>query len=214
MEAPLTEEQLQKYLKGTTTLGFVCKDGVVLGSDTRSTMGFFIADKEAQKIYAVDDKMAITTAGLVGDNQALVRLMKAQIALYKLQGKSMSVRAAATILANILHSRRYSPFWVQLLVGGIDTEGRIFELDPVGGLSEKVLASTGSGSPTAYGVLEQSYKGKEKMTVEEGIKLAARAIKGAQERDAATGNKIEIVTITDKGYRKIQHEQVLKLLGE
>ena len=206
------EQKLNKYLKGTTTLGFVCSDGTVLASDTRSTMGYLVSHKEAQKIYPIDEKLAMTTAGLVGDNQTLVRVMKAQAALYKMDGKPMAVKTAATLLSNILQGNKSFPFWVQLILGGYDTEGKIFELDAVGGMSDKKLAATGSGSPIAYGILETEYK--EGIPVQDGIKLAVKCIKAAQERDAATGNKIEVVTVTDQGYKKLSEEKVKGILEE
>jgi len=205
----LDKDKFEKCLKGTTTVGFVCKDGVILASDSRATMGFMIADKEAQKIYPIDEKIAITTAGMVGDNQAIVRLMKAQIALYKMEGKPMTVKAATTLLSNVLHENRYYPLLVQNIVGGIDTQGRIFELDPVGGMSEKNVSSTGSGSPTAYGVLETEYD--ENMTVEDGVKLAVKCIHTALARDAATGNNVRVVKITDNGLENVSEEQIKEI---
>ncbi|HIK00615.1 TPA: archaeal proteasome endopeptidase complex subunit beta [archaeon] len=206
----LSHEQVEKYLKGTTTVGIVCKDGVVLASDSRATMGYLISDKEAQKIFQIDDKVAITTAGLVGDNQSLVRIMRAQLALARMEEKPLTIKATSTLLANILHSRRYYPFLAQLIVGGFDTEGHIFELDPVGGMSGKKVSSTGSGSPVAYGAMETAYR--ENMTVQDGIELVTRAIYSARERNAGTGNKIEVVTITDKGFKKLTEDQVKKTI--
>ncbi|HIJ98048.1 TPA: archaeal proteasome endopeptidase complex subunit beta [archaeon] len=205
------DEQLNKYLKGTTTVGIVCKDGVVLGSDTRATMGYLIADKRAQKIYQVDEKLGMTTAGLVGDNQALIRIMKAQLSLSKMDGRAMTVKSAATLLANIMHGRRYNPFYAQIIVGGHDESGgHVFELDPAGGYSEKKVSSTGSGSPVAYGVLEEGYKGN--LSVSDGVLLVIKALKSALERDAGTGNHINIVTITEKGYEKLGDDQTKKII--
>ena len=205
------DEQLNKYLKGTTTVGIICKDGVVLGSDTRATMGYLIADKRAQKIYQVDEKLGMTTAGLVGDNQALIRIMKAQLSLSKLDGRPLAVKSAATLLANIMHGRRYNPFLAQIIIGGHDsTGGHIFELDPAGGYSEKKVSSTGSGSPVAYGVLEEGYR--VSLSVSDGVLLVVKALKSALERDAGTGNHIDIVTITERGYEKMADEQVKKII--
>lgn len=210
-EQNLSHEQVEKYLKGTTTVGLSCKDGVVLASDSRATMGYLISDKDAQKIYQVDDKLAITTAGLVGDNQSLIRIMRAQLALARMEEKPLTVKAASTLLSNILHSRRYNPFLAQLIVGGFDNiGGHIFELDPVGGMSEKKVSATGSGSPAAYGVMETAYK--ENMTVQEGAELATRAIYTAKERDAGTGNTIQVVTITEKGFKKLTADQIEKIV--
>ena len=210
-EQTLSHEQVEKYLKGTTTVGISCKDGIVLASDSRATMGYLISDKEAQKIYQVDERLAITTAGLVGDNQSLIRIMRAQLALARMEEKPLTVKAASTLLSNILHSRRYNPFLAQLIVGGFDEAGgHIFELDPVGGMSEKKVSSTGSGSPVAYGVMETGYK--ENMSVQEGTDLVTRAIHSAKERDAGTGNRIEVVTITDKGFKKLTEDQIKKIV--
>ncbi|MFH1424178.1 MAG: archaeal proteasome endopeptidase complex subunit beta [archaeon] len=202
----MDEEKVKKYLKGTTTVGFICADGVVLASDRRATMGFFIADKDAQKIYQIDDKLAMTTAGMVADNQVLVRNMRAQTALYKMDGKPMSVKSASTLLSNILHSNRFYPLMAQLIVGGYDEKPTIFELDPIGGMSEKSVCSTGSGSLTAYGVLETQYN--ETITVEEGIKLAVKCIRAALERDAGTGNGVDVITIKENGLERVPEETI------
>jgi len=208
----LEKKELEKYLKGTTTVGFVCSDGIIMASDSRATMGFMIADKEAQKIYAIDDRIAITTAGMVGDNQALIRLIKAQIALYKMDGKPMTVKAATTLLSNVLHQNRYYPLLVQNIVGGVDNKNRIFELDPVGGMSEKKVSSTGSGSPTAYGVLETEYR--EDITLEDGVKLAVKCIHTALERDAATGNKVRVMKITKSGIEEVTETRIETIRAE
>jgi proteasome beta subunit len=203
---------MEKYLKGTTTVGFTCTDGVVMASDSRATMGFMIADKNARKIYAIDDKIAITTAGMVGDNQMLVRLMKAQLALYKMDGKPITVKAATTLLSNVLHQNRFYPMYVQNIIGGFDTKGRIFELDMAGGMGEKDISSTGSGSPTAYGVLENDWK--KGMTVDEGVHLGVKCIHTALERDAATGNNVRVMKITANGVEEVSKETIAQIRTE
>ncbi|MFO7872249.1 MAG: archaeal proteasome endopeptidase complex subunit beta [Candidatus Undinarchaeales archaeon] len=213
MDAKKIDENLKKYLKGTTTVGIVCDEGVVVASDSRATMGFMISDKEARKIYKINDKLAMTTAGMVGDNQTLVRIMRAQSNLQKMEGDGLSVKMAATLLANILNQQRYFPFLAQVIIGGHDKKGgHVFELDPVGGISEKNVASTGSGSPVAYGVLEREYK--EGISIEEGKKMAAHAINSALERDAATGNNVRIVVIDKDGYKEVEEKEIKKLLSE
>jgi proteasome beta subunit len=206
----LETKEMQKYLKGTTTLAFICKSGVVVGSDTRSTMGFLISDKKSKKIYNIDDRMALTTAGLVGDNVTLVRVMKAQAALSRLEKKPLTIKGAANLLSNILYSRRGFPFMVQLVLAGYDSAPHVYELDAVGGMSEKSVSATGSGRPTAYGVLESEYK--EGMSLEDGIKLAVKAVKSAMERDAASGNHIDIVTVTGDGYAEVPQETIKEIL--
>ncbi len=201
---------------GTTTVGLVCKDGVVLAAEKKSTLGYLVASKESVKILPIEDHIAITIAGASGDAQALVRYMKAECKLFSIQTKrKISTQAAATLLANILHSGRWTfmPYMVQLIIAGYDDSGpSIFTLDAIGSVEEeKKFFSTGSGSPIALGVLEDKYK--EDITVEEGIKLAVKAIKAAIERDIASGGKgIDVAIITQEGFKRIEKEKVESIL--
>jgi len=200
-----------KKLKGTTTVGLICSDGIVMAADKRATMGYFIANKDTQKIFEIDTHMGMTVAGSVGDAQALVRLMQAEARLYRLdKGKPMPVKAATTLLANLLNNYKFMPFYVQLLVGGVDGEGRIYNLDPVGGVTEEKFVSTGSGSLTAYGYLEDSYR--EERPIRENLRIAARAISIAIRRDAGTGDAIDLVSIGKDGFKRYSKEEVKKLL--
>jgi len=202
----------EEGLKGTTTIGLVCKDGVVLATERRATMGTFIASREAKKIYQLDDMLAMTTAGSVGDAQQLARIMAAEAKLYKMKrNKPMSPKAASTLLANVLSGSKYFPFLVQLLVGGLNSEGpSLFSLDPLGGqIEERRIAATGSGSLVAYGVLEDRYT--EDIMVDEGVKLAIRALHIAMKRDAASGDGIEVVKITQDGFTKLSEEEVNRI---
>ena len=118
---------------GTTTVGLVYKDGIVLASDRRATMGHFIASKDIDKIYPVSENIAMTIAGSVGDAQTLIRWMQSELRLYELKhNKKPSVQAAATLLANILAQYKFYPFFVQLLIGGMDEKPRLFSVDMLG----------------------------------------------------------------------------------
>ncbi len=201
--------------KGTTTVAMVGKDGVVLAADQRASMGFFIADKNAVKIHKLDDRIGLTIAGSVGDAQALIRWMQAELRLYKYRNnKPMSIKGAATLLSNILFQQKYFPFLVQLIVAGYDEKegGKLYNLDPIGGMGSEKYTSTGSGSPVAYGVLETQYK--EGMTVEELLPIAVKAIATAMKRDAATGNGVRLVSITKEGYKEYSKEEVERLLNQ
>jgi proteasome beta subunit len=196
---------------GTTTVGLVSKNGVVLASDKRATMGYFIASKDIFKIYPISDNIAMTIAGSVGDAQNLIRWMKAELRIYELKnGKKPSVEAAATFLANILAQYKFYPFFVQLLVGGVDEQPRLFSIDMLGGVTEEKLTSTGSGSPIALGVLEDQYsEGKD---IEDNTRLAVRAVSAAMKRDAASGESIDLVVVTKEGFKRIPKEDVKKML--
>ena len=195
-------------LKGTTTIGLVCKDGVIFAADKRATMGYLIANKDTQKIYQIDDKMAITTAGSVGDAQTLVRWIKSEIVLYKQRG-NITVKGVTTLLSNILAGSKYYPYLVQLLVGGLDKSPKIYALDAIGGVTEEKATSTGSGSPIAYGVLETQYK--EGKTIEECIPIILSALSAAISRDCGSGDGVDLVTISHSGFKRYTPEEIKNL---
>ncbi|MCD4800765.1 MAG: archaeal proteasome endopeptidase complex subunit beta [Methanococcoides sp.] len=200
-----------KHLKGTTTVGIVCTDGVVLATEQRATMGHFIASKTAKKIYQIDDLVGMTTAGSVGDAQQIVRIISVESKLFKMRRQeSVTIKGITTLLSNMLSGQRYYPLMVQLLIGGVDKNGpAIYSLDALGGNIEETRAvSTGSGSPMAYGVLEDRYT--EDMTVVEGVDLAIRALHNAMKRDSASGENIDVVVITKDKYERLDPEEVMK----
>jgi proteasome beta subunit len=199
----------EKYLKGTTTVGVVCTDGIVLASEQRATMGNFIASKTAKKVYQIDDLVGMTTAGSVGDAQQLVRLISVESKLYKMRrDESMTIKGITTLMSNLLSANRYYPLMVQLLIGGMDKNGpSIYSLDPLGGsIEETKISATGSGSPMAYGVLEDHYR--EDMTVEEGLDLAVRAIHNSMKRDSASGENVDAVVITKETFTRLDPEAI------
>ncbi len=188
----------------TTTVGLVCRDGIVITTDHRATMGNLIASNDAKKVYQIDDFIGMTLAGSVGDAQKLIKILSIESHLYKIQrGESITIKGATNLLANILNNSRVNPYSIQFIIGGMDKTGfKLYSLDAAGGyLEERKFTSTGSGSPMAYSILESEYK--EDMNIEDGIKVATNAILTAQKRDSASGNGCEIVTITKDGYHNI-----------
>lgn len=204
-------EQYQEPLKGTTTVGLVFDSGVVLATEQRATMGNFIASKKAKKVYQIADRIGMTTAGGVGDTQQLVRIMTVECSLYAIRrGRPISVGAASTLLSNVLNGNRYYPYYVQLLVGGVDDTGAvIYSVDAMGGATrEDSIVATGSGSPMAYGVLEDRFK--REMNEDDAVSLAVRSLRAAMKRDSASGEGIHVVIITRDKYRELSDEDVQK----
>jgi len=195
-------EQYQESMKGTTTIGLVFSSGVILATEKRATMGYMIASKKAKKVYQVADRIGMTTAGGVGDAQQLARILTVECNLYQIRrSRPITVGATATLLSNYLNQNRYFPYYVQLLVGGIDETGpSVYSVDAMGGATkEEEIVATGSGSPMAYGVLEDRFR--PKMTEDEAIDLAIRSLKSAMKRDAGSGEGVQVVVITRKGTR-------------
>lgn len=199
------EAMAMKALKGTTTVGIKLRDAVILAADRRATSGIYVAHKKTRKIIQVTDYMAVTTAGLVADAQVLADWLANHARYYQYTTKKrLSVRAAAEYLSAILHSARFYPYIVQLILGGYDTQPRLFNIDWFGSLTEEKYVATGSGSPTAIGVIEDQYR--EDMTINEAVELAYRAVMSSIRRDTFTGNGVDIAIITKEGIEWRHHE--------
>lgn len=208
-------EQYQESMKGTTTVGLVFDKGVILATEKRATMGSMIASKRAKKVYQVADRIGMTTAGGVGDAQQLARILTVECNLYQIRrSRPITVGAASTLLSNYLNQNRYFPYYVQLLVGGVDEKGQsVYSVDAMGGATrEDDIVSTGSGSPMAYGVLEDRYHAD--MNEEEAIDLAVRALKSAMKRDSASGEGIQVVVITKDNYTVLGEDALKKYLAK
>lgn len=200
-------------LKGTTTIGVVCEDGVILASDTRVTMGMYVAHKHGKKVYKIDDHLGMTIAGTVADAQWTVDVLTAHAQMYRInRDRPLPVASAARLVANLLFSARYFPLLTQVLIGGVDDTGpHVFSLDPFGSLTEEKCAATGSGSPVVYGVLEDKYK--EGMSVKELLPVVLKAVNSAMKRDAASGDSYIVSVIDDKGYRELAEKEKKQLLA-
>lgn len=203
-----TKEKPNVKKTGTTTVGLIAKDAVVVAAEKKSTMGYLVASKESEKIIQLDDHIVMTTAGISGDAQALARYLKAEYKLFDIENRrKITVKGAATLLSNILQSSKFFPYYVQLILAGVDDRGpQIYDLDAIGGVErEKKFFATGSGSPMALGVLEDQYK--EGMPVDKAVDLAVRAIKAAIQRDIGSGgDAIDVAVITKDGIKFSTYE--------
>ena len=198
---------------GTTTIGLVCKDGLVLAADKRATSGYLIAWKKFDKIVNITENIAVTVAGTVSDVQLLTKYLKAELKLKDIRtGRETSVKEAANLLANFVYSniRKLSliPGISHFIIGGKDSAGfHLYDLSPDGSIVEvDDYISSGSGSVMAFGVLETLYK--KGLSVEEGVKLAAKGINAAVQRDIASGNGVDIVSITKDGIKKVFSKEI------
>ncbi|WP_455140558.1 proteasome subunit beta [Candidatus Hodarchaeum mangrovi] len=188
----INQNQIQG-LKGTTGLALKFSDGVILVADRRASMGTFVASKQAKKVHKLNEYTGMGIAGLVSDAQALVDLMRSELRLYHLENNfPPTIKVASSLLSTIMHGgyRRYQPWWVQLLVVGVDRRGaHVYTLGPDGSVSTEDYFAIGSGTYLAMGLLENSWK--ENLPREKAKELAISALKVAIGRDSATGNGID-----------------------
>ncbi|MDP8012614.1 MAG: proteasome subunit beta [Nanoarchaeota archaeon] len=200
---------------GTTTIGLVYKDGVVLAADRRVSLDHIVAHPNGQKIFPVTKNIGITTAGLVSDLQVLVKLIQAETRLFTIRsGSEMTTESVVGLLSSMLYEKRLSLniLYAELIVGGYDTKPRLFVIDEVGSYTEDKYAFTGSGGVFALGVLQADYK--DNMSEEEAIRLAHKAVSSSLQRDVYTGNGIDIVVINKKGYNKLTDEEINKIISK
>lgn len=203
---------MAEKLKGTTTVGVVCRDGVVLAADKRASLGNMVLSDNVTKVFWIDDHLALAGAGSVGDILSFVRLLRSEAKLYRARvGREMSVKALATLASNILHGGRGYAYFAWFLIGGYYSAPRLYSIDAAGGLTEDRFTAAGSGMEFAFSILESGFE--EDMPLEEGVKLALRAIGAATRRDVFTGGGVTLITITREGHREWSEEE-LKALSE
>lgn len=194
-------------------MGLLCSDGAVLATDTRAVAGtFFIAHKNVKKIQKIDDHIAMTIAGGVADAQNVVDTLRYYSNIYKLEhGTRIPIKSAARLAANVFFSARLFPYIADVIVAGYDESGAtVYNIDLFGSLTEEKYFSTGSGSPVAYGILETEYK--EGIPVDQGVKIAMRAVAAAIKRNTGTGDSIDVAVITRDGFRELTLEEKSKVL--
>lgn len=192
----------QRFILGATTVGVVCKDGVVLSSEKRVAYGYMVMSKMGRKIFKITDTIGAACAGLVADMQILIRQVGAYSKLFELEhNRKITVRTTAKTISNLLFQRRLFPYITQTIIGGIDDEGpNLYVLDPLGSLIPDKYATVGSGAEIAVGVLEAGYK--EGLTLQEGRDLVFSAMKSALARDIASGDGVDILIISKDGIKE------------
>lgn len=195
---------------GTTTIGLRTEEGAVLATDRRASAGRMVASKTVLKVEEVHPTGALTIAGSVSAAQSLLRTLRAESSLYeKRRGEDMSMQALSTLTGNLLRSGAF--FIVQPVLGGVDKSGtHVYSIDPLGGTTEEDFTVSGSGSQFALGVLEQDYD--PELTVDEARDVAVQAVRSALERDTASGNGINLATVTAEGVSISEHEDIEELL--
>ena len=201
---------------GTTIVGIVCKDGVVMASDKQSTAGTIVMDKDSEKIKVINDFLVFAGTGMVADIQRSIKIAAAELRIKELHAKSRpTVRNGASLIAAMIYGSIRQPsmlqFMVGSLVGGVNEDGstELYTVDPAGGI-KKVKdydANFGSGMPYVLGLLERQYK--PGITVKEAIDLAVESIKSSTQRDVGSGHGIDVYTITKSGISKVVDQEIL-----
>ncbi len=189
-------------MPGATTVGLVCKDGVLLASERRYSYGTFVMSKVAKKVFRITDNIGVACAGIIGDMQVLAREALAYMNIYRYErGREGTVKNAAKVMVNLLTSRRMLPYLAQTIIGGVD-EGKpdLYVLDPIGSVLGDKFAAVGTGAEVAMGVLESEYR--DGLSVEEAKPIIMRAVKSAVARDISSGDGLDLMIITHTGIKE------------
>ena len=212
----MDEELKNNVLKtGTSILGIVCKDGVVMAGDRRVTAGNLIMSKNEQKVVQVNEYLVTSGTGVASDIEMLKKMVSAELKLKHLRSKTRpTIKEAANLVGMITYRniRQFSTiaFIAGTLVGGINEDGiaELYTVEPAGGVYrvEEYDANFSSGMPFILGLLERQYK--KDLSVKDGVALALEALKSSTQRDSASGNAIDIFTITKEGIKHVVKQKI------
>ena len=197
----------EKILHGTTTVGIKAKDGVILCADMRASAGYFIANNNTMKIQKIDEHAGMTMAGGVADAQNITDILRYHANLHRIQKQEpIPIKSLTRLTSLIFHQNRGYPFIADILVGGYDKTGPdLYNIDMFGSVEKKTFVTTGSGSPVAYGLMEEEFH--ENLSVEDAKILALRAVKAAITRNIGTGDGINLAILDKDGFHLLTKEQ-------
>lgn len=190
-----------EFIPGATVVGISYNNGVILAAEKRVSFGNFVVNKNIKKTFSVTDQVGAACAGMVADMQILVRQVEALSKIRRLETRrSVPPNSVAKLMSVIMFERRYFPLLTQVIVGGIDSKPEIYTLDPLGSVLPDDYAAVGTGAELALGIMDAEYK--PDMSEEKAKELAVRAIKSAIQRDAASGDGIDVLFVTKNGQRE------------
>lgn len=207
------DDELKKNIlkSGTSLVGIVCKDGVVMAGDKKTTLGGqIVSNKTTNKVEKVNDFILVSGTGVSSDIEMSKKLVRAELRLKELRDKKRpSVKEAASLVAMMSYKNIRQPsmvqFMVGLMVGGVNEDGKaeLYSVGVDGSITQvhDYDANLSSGMPYILGLLERQYKSE--MSVEDGVKLAIEAIKASSERDTASGYGVDVFTITKEGIKQV-----------
>jgi len=215
MEMNLSSDLTAPHQMGTTIIGVTYKGGVVLGADSRTSTGVYVANRASDKITQLTDNVFVCRSGSAADSQIVSDYVRHFLHQHTIQlGQPSTVKVAAN-LCRMLSYNNKNMLQTGLIVGGWDKYegGKIYGIPLGGTILEQPFAIGGSGSSYLYGFFDQVWK--EGMTQEEAEKLVVKAVSLAIARDGASGGVVRTVTINEAGVtRKFHPGDTLELWHE
>ena len=214
------EQELKNNIlkSGTTIIGVVCKDGIVMGADRQTTAGNLVMSKNTQKAVQINNYLVVSGTGNASDIEMQKKIIAAELRLKELKSKKRpSVREAANLIAMITYRNIRNPSMIPSIVGTLvagfneDDTTELYTVEPAGTAIkvEDYDANFGSGMPFVLGFLEREYK--KDIDTKKGVLLVTDALKSSTQRDTGSGYGIDIFTIKKEG---IKHELAQEITAE
>jgi len=218
------DEDLKKNIlkTGTSTVGIVCKDGIIIAGDRQGTLGHsIISDKDVPKIYQINNYLVLSIAGNASDAQMALRYIASQLKLKELKDKKRpTIKEAAGFISSLYYQLIRKPSMIPSVVGsliaGFNKDGttELYSAMPDGSLKkiQDYDGSVSSGMPFMLGLLERQYK--PDLSIEEGIKLGIECIKSSTQRDIGSGFGIDVFAITKEGIKHAIKQKIESVYTE
>jgi len=211
------EKQWNPYENhGGTSIGIAGEDYVMLGSDTRLAAGYSIDCRKKSRIFKMSEKTVILATGFDADIDAFITRMRFVIASYEHSHfHEMGVESLAQCVANTLYSKRFFPYYIKVMVGGINVQGKgkLYGYDPVGTIEDVRYEAGGTGESLAipvldavFGTMHRNTVDPPKIPIEEARNIVRDTFSSVTERDIMTGDFLEIAVLTNEGLKIEQYE--------
>jgi len=192
----------EEHMTGTSIMAVVYKDGVVVGADSRTTTGAYVANRTSDKLTEVHDRIYCCRSGSAADTQAIADYVRWFLNMHSVElDEEPEVGTAANLFKQLCYTNK-NMLMAAIIVGGYDKHhgGGVYSIPLGGALMKEPWAIGGSGSSYIYGYCDAHYK--EGMTKEEALTFVQNALSLAMSRDGSSGGVIRTVVITADGVER------------
>ncbi|EKM80194.1 hypothetical protein AGABI1DRAFT_57725 [Agaricus bisporus var. burnettii JB137-S8] len=188
---------------GTSIMAVQFQNGVVIGADSRTTTGSYIANRVTDKLTHVHDRIYCCRSGSAADTQAVADAVHYQLQMYtQMSGGPPPVHTAAALFQRICYENK-DGLSAGIIVAGWDKEAgpSVYNIPLGGGLFRQPWAIGGSGSTYVYGYCDATYK--EGWGRDETVDFVKNTLALAMSRDGSSGGVIRMCVITEEGVERL-----------
>ncbi|CAL8326898.1 unnamed protein product [Lota lota] len=187
---------------GTTIMAVEYEGGVVIGADSRTTTGAYIANRVTDKLTPIHDRIFCCRSGSAADTQAIADMVTYQLGFHSIELDELPLVETAANLFKASCYRYREELTAGIIVAGWDKRrgGQVYSV-PIGGMCVRQQVSIGgSGSSYIYGFMDANYKAG--MTKEQCLELVTNAVSLAMERDGSSGGVVRLAAISESGVER------------